>query len=86
MGTCYVDSTWQCSQRKSPNWPWCQGVPQPVVSERLAGIRLGVDIGVSHPPSLVFWGLTGSWREGWVMPRAQDTLMGEQPYQAVPNI
>lgn len=53
---------------------------------RLADIRLGVDIGVGHMPSLVFGGPTGSWREVWVMPRAQGTLMGEQPYQAVPKI
>lgn len=55
-------------------------------SERLAGVRLGVDIRVSHLPRLVLGGPTGRWREGWVMPKAQGTLVGEQPYQAMPKI
>lgn len=41
--------------------------------------------GGGHPFSLVFGGPTGRWEEGWVMPKAQDTLRGEQPSQAVPK-
>lgn len=85
LGTAAIGGHMLCGRWAPCSVPSARVYPNLWVTERLASIRPGVDTRVSHPPSLVFRGPTVSWREGWVMPRAQDILLGEQPCQALPK-
>lgn len=87
VGTCHVVGALQSPQCSPPTWPQCRGTPQPVGLGEAGRHAVGCEHwGLGRSPSLVFGGLMRSWRERWVMLRAQDTLMREESRQSMPEM